>query len=118
MAEIKFNFYNIYKNYYRNINDLKTLIIYIEPKYEVDQHNYFYLELFTKFFFNKLPLYLSYEARVGIRIDHIVYRSLRFKNKEKIFYEYEDFESDLYDLISRHFPHWNLPKFLNKKDFN
>jgi len=40
------------------------------------------------------------------------------ENKEKIFYEYEDFESDLYDLISRHFPHWNLPKFLNKKDFN
>ncbi|ACL30772.1 sulfate adenylyltransferase subunit CysN [Buchnera aphidicola] len=30
-------------------------------------------------------------------------------NKQK------DFESDFYDLITRHFPHWNIPKILMKK---
>ncbi|QCI22861.1 sulfate adenylyltransferase subunit CysN [Buchnera aphidicola] len=38
------------------------------------------------------------------------------EKKEKIFScNKKDFESDFHDLISRHFPHWKIPKLLTKK---
>lgn len=85
MAEIKFNFYNVYKKYYRNINDFKTLIIYIEPKSDLYQLNYLYIELFTNFFFNKLESYIKCELLVGVKIDNYVYKSIKFKNKFNFF---------------------------------
>lgn len=104
MAEIKFNFYNIYRNYYRNINDFKkTLVIYIAPKYETFQWGYFYMDLFPKFFCNKLELYLMYEAMVGIQMDYFVYKSIRPKVRKKIslikVYNFRNYNYKIYNLF-------------------
>lgn len=84
MAEIKFNFYNTYNNYYRNINDIKICNIYIKPLYESIIEGEFEMETLSKFHKITLSAYVEYELRVKYKIDYIVYKSLKKINRQKI----------------------------------
>lgn len=85
MAEIKFNFYNIYSNYYRNINDVKIFNIFIKPYYELMVDGWLFAETFTLNYRIELYLYFLYELKELNLIKYNICKSLKKINRKKIF---------------------------------
>lgn len=83
MAEIKFNFYSIYKDYYRNINDIKKFNLLLIPYYTLNITSYF-METLSRIYKITLPLYLLHKLRLTQRMDRNICKSLKKINRQKI----------------------------------
>jgi len=85
MADIKFNFYNTYINYYRNINDINKFNIFISLDYQFFNKLTYYIEVITQLYSIKLYLFVKYEYTITQKIDENIIKSLKKINKSKFF---------------------------------
>lgn len=84
MAEIKFNFYNVYTSYYKNINEI-LLLYKFKCKFFFESGFYFlwedshYMDLTDRFYRNKTPLYKYFADFVMVRkiIRYYIFKKMR-----------------------------------------
>lgn len=103
MAEIKFNFYNLYKNYYKNINNVEKYNLYMHNHYELYSITSYFMELMNLTYVNKLTLYVLYELSVTEKFDYIICKSLKQINskkiKAKIIFKYKNCFYKIYSIF-------------------
>lgn len=85
MAEVKFNFYKIYKEYYKNINDINRFNLYVIPYYDFCIITSYEMETISKFHKIILTLYVLYELNIIKNIDYRIYKYMRIIYFQKIF---------------------------------
>lgn len=104
MAEIKFNFYNVFSDYYRNIYDVSKFNIFLYPKYESIHIKWVFMDILYKFYSIILPLYLLYQDNLIKRMDYKIHKSLKKIHREKIFVKtvffYKNCNFKIYNLFS------------------
>ena len=84
MADVKFNFYNTYSNYYKDINYLYKFNLFMKT-YDYTSTLFLYLfEVVIQLFCIKLLYYIKYECLLTQRTDYNIFKSLKHVNKNKI----------------------------------